>query len=219
MWRGAKTGCRRVSYVTVPLAAILVMVGIALTAFGMGSGRGFGVHPMVPRGFAFALSFAVFGALCGAGFALIGPAIRHAMPEAVASWWERANRPVRLRKARESRSTDSGWRWVLLLGVPVLLIWALAFSAGVRLGHVVEQQLAAATAAAHHDDPFWRVDDLIAHREPVPVSENSALVLADALAQVPANWPNDPANPGGPPVPASEVGAAYARLDSTPDNV
>ena len=35
-------------------------------------------------------------------------------------------------------------------------------------------RLAEAMSAADRDDRYWRLDDLMAHRDPVPESENSA---------------------------------------------
>jgi hypothetical protein len=54
---------------------------------------------------------------------------------------------------------------------------------------MVNRRLADAIAAADRDDPYWRVDDLMAHREQVSDAENSALVLAGAVENLPANWP------------------------------
>jgi hypothetical protein len=85
---------------------------------------------------------------------------------------------------------------------------------------VVNRRLADAIATADRDDPYWRLNDLMAHREPVPDGENSAIVLADALDLLPDNWPALPNPPAGQPKPAgSEVMKAYDQLTATPDNI
>jgi hypothetical protein len=56
-----------------------------------------------------------------------------------------------------------------VLGVIGLYVLSLSFMASERL--------AVAVAAADHDNPHWRLDDLLANREKVPDAENSAIVL------------------------------------------
>ncbi len=67
-----------------------------------------------------------------------------------------------------------------------------AFGAGIYLGWKVDRRLAEARSAAEEDDPYWRLDDLMAHREPVPYTENSATVVAEVLELLPENWPAGP---------------------------
>jgi len=102
----------------------------------------------------------------------------------------------------------------------VLALLVTAFALGVYVGRLVDRRLADAISAADRDDPFWRFDDLMAHRDPVPDAENSALVVAEAVSRLPENWPSDPAadhEERKPPV--SEVAKAYERLSKTADNM
>ena len=113
-------------------------------------------------------------------------------------WWAMLTRPRHLFRRRQSTAIPAGpapsrqrryrlWPW--LVGGPLVLLLAVAFGTGVYLGRMVNHRLAAAIAAADRDDPYWRIDDLMAHREPVPDAENSALVVAEVLALLPENWP------------------------------
>ncbi len=68
-----------------------------------------------------------------------------------------------------------------LLGVLGLYVLSLSFMANERL--------AVAVAAADRDDPHWRLDDLLAHREKVPDAENSAIVLQKLDDLLPKDWP------------------------------
>ena len=101
----------------------------------------------------------------------------------------------------------------------MLLVLVASLGSGFYLKLVVDHRLAAAIAAADRDDPFWRLDDLMAHREVVPDEENSARVLAQAIELLPDNWPAGPSRPPGQPnSPPSEVTKAYERLGATADN-
>ncbi|HWE36794.1 MAG TPA: hypothetical protein VG406_09530 [Isosphaeraceae bacterium] len=218
------------SYVAGPLAALVLIPGLALTAFGLGSGRGWGVPSMVPGAVAFYLVLALWGALFGAAFGLIGGLGRRARPgTTAAAWWATANRPIRLPGRRtgpaaldEIPTPPSRRLWPWLVGVPgliALVVLAAAFAAGVSLGRAVDHRLAAAVAAADRDDPAWRLDDLMARRDPVPDGENSALVVVEALARLPADWPTGPPPPPGMSRPPNEVMDALDALGKTPDNV
>ena len=55
-----------------------------------------------------------------------------------------------------------------------------------------KNRLAEARAAADRDDPNWRIDDLMAHREQVPDAENSAKVVARLVSLLPGTWPPAP---------------------------
>lgn len=75
-------------------------------------------------------------------------------------------------------------------------------------------------AVAEIDDPSWRLDDLLAHREPVPYTENAAVVVAEMLEMIPRKWPPlAPPNGRPPQTPEEELGAAFARLGSMPENL
>jgi hypothetical protein len=228
-WGGAKAGFRRTSYVAGPLAALALIPGLALTALGLGSGRGWGVPVMVTRAEVFYVVLALGGALFGAVFGLIGGLGRRARPGTrAAALWAAANRPIHLPGRRRGPAAPDEtpspprrrpWPWLVgVLGAIVLVVLAAAFAAGAYLGRAVDRRLAAAVAAADRDDPAWRLDDLMARRDPVPDGENSALVVAEALAQLPADWPTGPPPPGM-PGPPNEVMDALDVLGKTPDNV
>ena len=71
------------------------------------------------------------------------------------------------------------------MGVPLLLVLAAAVVVGAVGEGQVDRRLAAAVAEADRDDPNWRLDDLLANREPVPDAENSAPVMDQILAWFP----------------------------------
>jgi hypothetical protein len=228
-WRGPKTGFRLTSYVAGPIAGAGMLIGNALTAFGLGAGRGWFEPEIVSKAFLFYLIFAVWGAIFGAGFGLVGAVIRRVWPGACrASWWSVFHRPIHLsrRKPDPAASVEVGSsgrprrRWLRLVSIPTLLILVMAFGGGVYLWKMVDRRLADAIAAADRDDPNWRFDDLMAHREPVPDEENSAIVLAEVLARIPESWPagRKPV-PGEPAPPQTELMKAYDQMQATADNV
>jgi hypothetical protein len=120
--------------------------------------------------------------------------------------------------AAPARQRRRLWPW--LAGVPLVLVLAVAFGSGYYLRRTVHHRLAAATAVADRDDPYWRLDDLMAHREAVPDAENSALVVAAALALLPRKWPTGPApQPGGPTPSISRAEEVLDRLNATEDTI
>lgn len=120
-------------------------------------------------------------------------------------------------EASRRRSRRRIWPW--LVGVPLLTILAGVLAVGLVVLRNVSGRLAAATAAADRDDRFWRIDDLMAHRAAVPDSENSARVVAEALADLPENWPGSPQPPPGVPLPPPTAASqAFDRLAHAPFN-
>ncbi len=110
------------------------------------------------------------------------------------------------------------WPWAV--GLPVLCVLATAYGAGVYAGKVVDRRLADAVAAADRDDPHWRLNDLMEHREAVPDEENSAMVLAKALELLPRSYPEStPPKPGTPNPTPNEFMQAYDGLKMLADNV
>jgi hypothetical protein len=75
-----------------------------------------------------------------------------------------------------------------MTGVPTVIVAAAAFVTGVSLGRSVDRQRDAAIKAAENDDPNWKWDDLLSHREEAPATENAALVVDDVLSQLPEAW-------------------------------
>ena len=227
-WRGAKLGLRCALYVFGPIAYLVIVLSTALTAFGMGSGRGFGLHPTFLSGFGILFGSALYGMFLGAVVGLIGSAIP----------WKRIKSPFvgfrtfvrrvfRLRSRPEKeiaspRVRRGRWLWIglWLAGSFALLLQATAFGVGVYFGRLVDQRLTRAIAEADRVDPNWRLDDLLATRDSVPDEENSALVVAEALALLPERWPFGPfLVPGRPNPPVTEVGQAFERLTANEDNV
>ena len=91
-------------------------------------------------------------------------------------------------------------RWFLwLIGMPALVLLLTAAIVGVSLSRQVDSRLAKAIAEADRDDPRWRIDDILSHRAKVPDSENSALVVACVIEQMPPQWPSAPWSPPGRP--------------------
>ncbi len=80
--------------------------------------------------------------------------------------------------------------------------------------------LADAMAAADRDNPYWRLDDLMAHRENVPDAENSARVLAKVVELVPEEWPSvGVPEAGGAPAGKNTALEAYDQLQKLSANV
>jgi hypothetical protein len=110
-----------------------------------------------------------------------------------------------------SKPRRTAWRW--LVAVPVLLLVVVSIVVLFR-GRTANRRLAVAMSVADRDDPHWRLDDLLAHREQVPDAENSALVLAKSSELLGKNWPD------GAAVAASNPTAdVLARLDEIEANV
>jgi hypothetical protein len=227
-WSGAKAGFRLAAWVAGVIAAVPVVPSLALTAFGVGTGRGWGVPAIAVTALGFFLACVVWGGIIGAVIGLIAGLIRRVRPGAFqSSGWSVLHRPIRLlpwkRKASVSAQTVRPQllrrRWPWVVGVALLLVLVAALSTGFYLKGVVDRRLAAAIAAADRDDRFWRLDDLMAHREVVPDAENSARVLAEAIELLLENQPAEPtALPGQPNFPPSGARKAYERLEATSDN-
>jgi hypothetical protein len=110
------------------------------------------------------------------------------------------------------------WPW--LIGVPLLLLLVGVTLTTVYVSSGSSRRLADAMSVADRDDPYWRLDDLMAHREQIPDAENSALVLAKAFERLPANWPSGTATgPGVSTTASAGISGAYERLDATDGNL
>ena len=87
-----------------------------------------------------------------------------------------------------TKSLRIRWRRLVPWLVAVLLIGlfgTFVMSRSVMVNH----RLAEAMAAAARQNPYWQLDDVMAHREKVPDAENSALVLAKVDELLPKYWP------------------------------
>ncbi|MDR3618720.1 MAG: hypothetical protein P4L85_05160 [Paludisphaera borealis] len=225
---GAKAGFRAFSLVFGPFALLAAIAGLVPTLFALGAGRGFELHTLVVRSLLFGLASVLFGMVVGAAAGLIVFLIDRARgPYRTGTWRSIADRPIRFFPGRrpEAAVVDPPRprrrrRWPWLIGVPALLILATAFGAGMYAGRYVDRRLAAAIAATDRDDPGWRLDDLMAAREPVADEDNSALVVAEVVAMMPEGWPGSPpTQPGMPKPPPSEAEPALKRLAELESNI
>ncbi len=230
---GAVSGLRRVTCVAGPVAILTLIPGLVLGAVGLGAGRGWPIAPgfIVPPTLAvpivFFLACGTLGLMIGGPLGLLLALLRRARPGSLtARAWDAANRPIFRRSApssadRPAKRRGPPWRW--LIGLPTavaLLVIAVGLGAGVYLGKVVDRRLARAISEADRDDPNWRFDDLLDHREAIPDDANSALVVSEVVDSLPENWPNSPpSSPGGPTGPPTAVFQAINRMPTTPHNL
>ncbi|WP_169976629.1 hypothetical protein [Tautonia rosea] len=228
--RGAVAGALVMSAVGVPIGAIVAIAGLMLSAMAFGAGRGFAVSMWTVRGLGFALSFAVIGAVWGGLLGLVLALMRRGKPQGWSSRFASLlERPIGRRSSdqpnrpsRFSRLSRFYWRvlpWVI--GVPGVVAILVAFAAGFRIGAGVDDRLDSAIAAADQNDPYWRIDDLLANRTPIDPEENSALVVEDALDLLPDGWPDHepPEIPGWVNPPQSDLMIALDRLSDLDSNV
>ncbi len=230
-WRGTVMG-----FLWAILLANPLVLGLAAAAFGAGSGRGglfaedwlvlTSALPLFVGVFVIGLVCGmVFGALTGFFGALIRLACRvpGAVARSFADKW-----PIRPMPNTQSSTAPLdnlpapylGRRWPLLLGVLVLLVLTASFGTGAFVRRMVDRRLAVAISAADRDDPFWRLDDLMAHRAQVPDAENSALVMAEVISLIPKKWPSGLEQQGGEsPAAPTEAQQAFDRLTTTAENV
>ena len=71
------------------------------------------------------------------------------------------------------------WPWMVVVILFILIIGSILI---LSMGTTANRRLAIAMSAADRDNPHWRLDDLLEHRELVPDTENSSLVLAQSIA-------------------------------------
>jgi hypothetical protein len=193
--RGAKKGARVLAWVSGLLSSVMVVPALAVTAFGLGSGRGLGVSSYVPAGIGVFLFFTALGGMIGGTGALVGALVSGSRPGKSGALELSTDEPVPAAGAARAPSEfakGKRWRrrWPWFIAASVTLLLATAFIIGTYVGRNVDRRLAAAIAAADRDDPNWRLDDLLAHREEVPDALNSAPVMDEVLARVPEGWPN-----------------------------
>ena len=218
-WRGARTGFRLTSYVAGPIAGVIALAAGVPMALGLGAGRGFGVHPALLTAAGFYLGFAMCGVIAGGAVGLVLRLI-----PARAGWLRAADRPIRLRFWRNKEAGPPlrrRRRWLWVLAGLAWLVLVAAYGVGVYLGGLVDRRLTDAIAAADHDDPDWQVDDLLAHRQPVPDNENSAIVVGEVLSLLPTGWPLPPApaHVRSAATTTTDVRSAYDRATETQENL
>ena len=119
----------------------------------------------------------------------------------------------------DPRQTKRSHIWPWVLGLPLLLAMLVMIAIAISYSNKANRRLAEATAAADRDDRYWRLDDLMAHRETVPDKENSALILAELRSILPENWPSSATPPAsGVPRPKAGSKSVYDSMSSMPDN-
>lgn len=218
--RGAWAGARGTARVVAPFAGLALLGGLCLTAFGVGSGRGWGLSRIVPGTIAAVVGLATFGVLIGAAAGLVVGLLGRGRPATSPAAWSGAIRLPWRRRSEGLAPPRRRRRWPWLVGMAALLALQAAWVAGIYVGRLVDRRLAEAIAAADRDDPAWRLNDLLDAREVVPDDENSAHVVADVLDRLPPNWPAGSPLPLEEPLPpASELSEACERLGAAAANV
>ncbi len=224
-WVAAKRGIWIAAFVG---SALVLVPALAITAFGLGTGSVEGIVFFVP-GVGFLVVFSVIGGLVAAPLGLIGALIRKAFQRpGKASAQPEADRPARgLASGRIGALSDDPemprnrrvlWPWLAI--VPTLIALAAAFITGAAMARLVAGSSARAVEAADRDDPNWRWDDLLAHRQQVPDAENSALVMDEVLSMLPAGWMRTTkplADEEGTQL--GQVKELFRQLEATPANV
>jgi hypothetical protein len=221
-WRGARTG-------GIVGAAISLVPALVLTSFGLGSGHGWDIPIFYFYGIGVFVFLGVLGGLLAALLGLIGALIR------IASRWpgrastavgaERSTHALPIGQATAGprdtmtpRNRPVLWPW--FTAIPTLLLLAAALIAGAYTGRIVDSESAAAIKAADSDDPYWRWDDLLAHREQLPDAENAAIVMDEVLSLLPEWWlRGNRALAGEQGTRLGQVNQDFARLEATPANL
>jgi hypothetical protein len=98
-------------------------------------------------------------------------------------------------------------RWLLWLGVAVLVLFTACGGFHAVLVYTTEQDVREAEAEADRLEPDgWRLDEIEAQRKVLPDKENAALVVQAVKAKLPASWPK----PRPAPAAVADGGAAAA---------
>jgi hypothetical protein len=80
-------------------------------------------------------------------------------------------------------------RWLLWLGMPVLLLALWFVLAVLFFLYQTDRDLREAMTDAERDSPGgWQLDDIEARREPIADEDNAALVVLKVKSLLPANW-------------------------------
>ena len=213
---------------------MILVMGLALASFGLGTGLGWGIPNLIPASLVFFLGCGAYGAMFGGALGFAVGLIRRGRPGSIqARFWGAADRPISLlgwarrraqKRPRAARSPAQRLRArALWVGIPlglVALILLVAAGAGAYTAWSVDRRLAVAVSRADVDDPYWRHDDLMANREEVPDAENSALVVAEVVSLLPENWPGNPPAPPGHPLGAlPAVAKASDELSTIAGNI
>ncbi len=179
MHRGATRKIRRASYLAVRVAVLFLIPASMITLFGAGSGRGWAVPGFLLPAMGVCISAVAASGVLEAFFALIGWLIGRDQSKA-------ASTPPTPKKRSRIR------RWLrAAFVVIVILLLGFSYVFGIGVAEAIKIGLAQGTADADRDDPYWRIDDLLAHRVPVPDAENSTPVVLKAAALLPEVMADD----------------------------
>jgi hypothetical protein len=224
----ARAAWRWSVYLAVSIAIILVILGLSVTAFGVGAGRGVSLLWFWPGAVAFLMAAIAGGDVFRAARRLVARLVnRRGARTADAGTDSTSDANPELISPVQSKAEARGsWklallrrRWRSILALTMFLP-VTAFGLGIFAGRLLDDELAKAMADADRDDPFWRLDDLIDHRDEIPDEENSALVVSEALSLLPGlPWP--PARvPAGNPSEADDNATLefFEQMIATPAN-
>ncbi|WP_435015296.1 hypothetical protein TA3x_002835 [Tundrisphaera sp. TA3] len=229
-WKRAKRFGFFASFLGVPFIAIGLVGGLAFSAFLFGAGRGYWIFRLPINLIGLGGGFITFWMVVGAAWGMVAGLLDRTRPDSrLGAGWSLANRPISLpfRRAKKKAAPDHAaelppvrrmpvWPWLLLIPFLGLLVVAGLF--GRYVDNRLEKRLEDAVNAADADDPNWRCDDLMAGRVPIPDDENGAIVVAEALENVPDTWPMDPGGPGQRPTDTA-VSKVYDRSVEIEPNV
>jgi hypothetical protein len=83
----------------------------------------------------------------------------------------------------------ASWRGIAVTLALVVVLGSLALSMLYNQNSQADLKYAAAAAEADRLDPHWRLDDILAGREKVRDSENSAYKVREIAGKIPGGWP------------------------------
>ncbi len=83
----------------------------------------------------------------------------------------------------------ASWRGITVVSALVVVLGSIALSALYNQNSQADRKYSAAVAEADRLDPRWRLDDILAGREKVPDSENSAVKVREIAEKLPGGWP------------------------------
>ena len=179
-WVATKRGARIAVFLG---GAIAFLPAAALTAFGLGSGYGWGGPRFYLYGVGYAAFFGLFGGVIAATFGFFGGLLRAAFRRKMKGKTQLGAESPHPSQAATTLSVPSVgaavarnrrtiWPWLTI--APAVILLAVSFGTGAYLGGIVDKRSTAASEAADRDDAHWRWGDLLAHREHVPDTENGA---------------------------------------------
>ncbi len=179
--RGATTGLRCAAYLAFLIEAIAILADGVLALFLAGAGCGWGVPGLSRAGSFVCGAILALGFLIGALFDFVSVILLNRPQAPAARTTKDTPRPWR-RRLRRILTAAAALLAVLSLG--------LAFGLGARVRGYLAEMHGSLAAVAARDDPHWQIPDIVAHRNPVPDQENSALVVKNLAVHLPRFAPD-----------------------------